>query len=48
MLVLVIFLLMKKKSLNLNPTIKVTTLLLNFTSEAYPMDLVLLGLEKYH
>ena len=30
MLVLVVFLLMKKKSLNLNSAIKVTTLLLNF------------------
>ena len=47
MLTIVICLLMEKKSLNLKPVIKMLTFQLNFVLEAYIMDLVLLGLEKY-
>ena len=38
---------MEKKSLSLNPTITMSTLQLNFVSETYSMDLVLVNLEKY-
>ena len=41
------FLLMEKKSLNLKPTIKLLTFQLDFVKELYPMDLVVLILEKY-
>ena len=37
----------KKKSLSLQPTIKMLTFQLNFVTEAYLMDSVLLSLEKY-
>ena len=47
MLIIVICLLMEKKSLSLNPTTKMLTFLLNFVSELYVMDLVLLSLEKW-
>ena len=47
MLVIVICLLMEKKSLSLKVTIKMLTFQLNFVSEVYLMDLVLLSLEKY-
>ena len=46
-LIIVILLLMEKRYLNLKPTIKVLTFQLNFVSEVYLMDLVLLSLEKY-
>ena len=36
----------KEKSLNLNPTIKMLIFQLNFVSEVFLMDLVLLSLEK--
>ena len=44
---IVICLLMEKKSLSLKPTIKMLTFKLNFVSEECLMDLVLLSLEKY-
>ena len=47
MLIIVICLLMEKKSLKLKLTIKMLTSQLNFVSEVYLMDLVLLSLEKY-
>ena len=47
MLIIVICLLMEKKSLSLRVTIKMLTFQLNFVSEVYLMDLVLLSLEKY-
>ena len=43
----VICLLMENKSLNLKLTIKMLTFQLNFLSEIYLMDLVLLSLEHY-
>ena len=43
MLITVICFLMEKKSLNLKPTIKMLTFYLNFVSEVYLMDLVLLS-----
>ena len=46
-LIIVICLLMQKKSLNLKSKIKMLTFLLNFALEACLMDLVLLSLEKY-
>ena len=47
MLVIVIYLLMENKSLTLKPTIKMLTFQLNFISELYLMDLVLVNLEGY-
>ena len=47
MLVIVIYLLMENKSLSLKPTIKMLTFQLNFISEVYLMDLVLVSLEGY-
>ena len=47
MLIIVICLLMEKKSQSLNPTIKMLTFQLNFVSEVSLIDLVLLSLEKY-
>ena len=47
MLINVICLLMENKSLNLKLTIKMLTFQLNFISEIYLMDLVLLSLEHY-
>ena len=47
MLIIVICLLMENKSLNLKLIIKMLTFQLNFVSEVYLMDLVLLSLEKY-
>ena len=47
MLIIVICLLMEKKSLNLKPAIKMLTFQQNFIWEVYLMDLVLLSLEKY-
>ena len=47
MLIIVICLLMEKKSLYLKPAIKTLTFQQNFVSEVYLMDLVLLSLEKY-
>ena len=47
MLVIVIYLLMENKSLTLKPTIKMLTFQLNFISELYLMDLVLVSLEGY-
>ena len=47
MLVIVIYLLMEKKSLNLKLTMKMLTFELNFVAEVYLMDLVLLSLEEY-
>ena len=47
MLIIVICLLMEKKSLNLKLIIKMSTFQLNFVLEEYLMDLVLLNLEKY-
>ena len=46
MVIIVICLLMEKKSLNLKLTIKIT-FVLDFVSEVYLMDLMLLSLEKY-
>ena len=46
MVTIVICSLMEKKYLNLKPTSKMLTFLLNFVSEVYLMDLVLLSLEK--
>ena len=47
MLIILIFLLMEKKPFNLKLKIKMLTFQLNFASELYPTDLVLLSLEKY-
>ena len=47
MLVVVIGLLIEKKYLKLKLTIKMLTFQLNFVSELFLMDLVLLSLEKY-
>ena len=47
MAIVVICLLMEKKSLSLKPTIKMLTFQLNFVSQVYLMDLVLFSLEKY-
>ena len=47
MLIIVIYLLMEKKSLDSKLPIKMLTLQLSFVSEVYLMDLVLLNLEKY-
>ena len=47
MVIIVICLLMEKKSLNLKLTIKMLTFQLNFVSEVYLIDLVLLSLDKY-
>ena len=41
------FLLMKKKSLSLKPTLKMLIFQFNFLYEAYLMDLVLLSQKKY-
>ena len=46
MLIIIICLLMEKKSLSLKPTTKMLTFQLNFNSEVYLIDLVLLSLEK--
>ena len=46
-LIIVIYLLMEKKSLDSKLPIKMLTLQLSFVSEVYLMDLVLLNLEKY-
>ena len=46
-MIMVICLLMEKKSLNLKLTIKMLTFQLNFVSEVFPVNLVLLSLEKY-
>ena len=46
-LIIVICLLIEKKSLNLKPTKKMCTFQFNFALEVYLMDLVLLSLEKY-
>ena len=46
MLIIVICMLMEKKSLNLKPTIRMLTFQLNFVSEVPPMDLVLMSLDK--
>ena len=46
MLIIVIFLLMEKKSSKLKLKIKLLTFQINFVSEAHLMDLVLLSLEK--
>ena len=43
MLIIVIYLLMEKKSINLKPTLKIWTFQLNFISEVYLMDLVILS-----
>ena len=45
--VCITMMIMEKKSLSLNPTITMSTLQLNFVSETYSMDLVLVNLEKY-
>ena len=47
MLIVSICLLMEKKYLNLTFTLRMLTFQLNFVSEVYLMDLVLLYLEKY-
>ena len=47
MLIIVICVFMKKKPLSLKPTAKLLTFQLNFVSEVYLMDLVLVSLEKY-
>ena len=46
MLIIIICLLMEKKSLSLKPTTKMLTFQLKFNSEVYLIDLVLLSLEK--
>ena len=46
-MIIVICLLMEKKSLNLNLTIKMLTFQLSFVSEVFLVGLVLLSLEKY-
>ena len=46
-MIIVICLLMEKKSLNLKPAIKMLTFQLNFVSEVFLMDLVLLSPDKY-
>ena len=47
MLIIVICLFLEKKYLNLKPKIKKLTFQLNFISEAYLVDLVLLSVKKY-
>ena len=47
MVVILIYLLTEKKSFNLKLTIKIQIFQLNFVSEVYLMDLVILSLEKY-
>ena len=47
MLILVICLLVEKKSLSLKPTATLLTFQYSFVLEAYQMDLVLHSLEKY-
>ena len=47
MLKIVICLLIENKSLNLKLTVKILTFKLNFVSEVYLMDIVILSLEKY-
>ena len=47
MLKIVICLLIEKKSLNLKLAVKILTFKLNFVSEVYLMDKVILSLEKY-
>ena len=47
MLIIVTCLLMENKSLNLKLTIKMLAFQLNFVSEVFLKDLVLLSLEKY-
>ena len=47
MMILVICLLMEKKYLKLKLTIKMLTFRVNFVSEIFLMDLVILSLEKY-
>ena len=47
MRIIVICLLMERKSLNLKPTMNMLTFLLSFASEVYLMHLVLLSLEKF-
>ena len=47
MLIIVIFFLMEKKSLNLKLTIKMLTFQFNFVSEVYLMNLGIQSLEKY-
>ena len=46
-MIIVICLLMEKKSLHLKLTIKMLNVQLNFVSEVFLMDLVLLSIEKY-
>ena len=41
------YLLIEKKFLNLKLTMKILTFQLNFASEVYLLDLILLSLEKY-
>ena len=47
MLIMVIYLLMEKKYLNLKPQIEMLTFQLNFVFEVYLMNLVLISLKKY-
>ena len=47
MLIIVVCLLMEKKSLSLKLTIKALTFQFNFVSEVFLMDLVILRLDKY-
>ena len=47
MLIIAICLLMEKKYLNLKLTTNVLAFQLNFLSEIYLMDVVILSLEKY-
>ena len=47
MLIIVVCLLMEKKSLSLKLTIKDLTFQFNFVSEVFLMDLVILRLDKY-
>ena len=47
MLIMVIYLLMENKYLNLKPQIEMLTFQLNFVFEVYLMNLVLISLKKY-
>ena len=47
MVIIVICLLMEKRSSRLKPIMEMSTFQLNFVWEAYLIDLVLLSLEKY-
>ena len=47
MLIIVISLFLENKSLSLKPTVKMLTFQLNFVSEVFIIDLVILSLQKH-